>query len=194
MFRPTPSGLRRRQVQLLARDTGTRDALNQANTWIPYLTIRAYIQAIGGNEALHGGAQYVSEVTHRINIRCPRGTAVLAKHRVMYGFRVWEIKAVQNIDELNRELDLLCLEIDDGGATTQLSSGGDVTISTIAVTAPAAGAFEVAHGLNYTPRAAQIAMTSLGSIVFQAAKRFDATYLYLVASEAGLTADVDCIQ
>lgn len=53
----------------------------------------------------------------------------------------------------------------------------------------AAGNFSVAHGMAAAPRLALIQMTSGGKIWFQAA-RYDATNLYLVSSDAGVTAKV----
>jgi len=50
------------------------------------------------------------------------------------------------------------------------------------------GNFRVAHGLGRKPLAASILMTSGGSIWFQPSPMMDATYLYLVASAAGITA------
>jgi hypothetical protein len=52
------------------------------------------------------------------------------------------------------------------------------------------GNFTVAHGLGHTPIVVDIAMTSAGAIWLQSPTPFDATNLYLVASDAGLTARV----
>jgi hypothetical protein len=54
-----------------------------------------------------------------------------------------------------------------------------------------AGNFTVAHGLGYKPTSAAVMMTSLGSVVFQAATRWDATNFYLQGSAAGLTGFVE---
>jgi hypothetical protein len=48
------------------------------------------------------------------------------------------------------------------------------------------GNFQVAHGLSGTPRLALIQMTSGGAIWFQST-RYDATNIYLVASDASVT-------
>lgn len=58
---------------------------------------------------------------------------------------------------------------------------------------PAAfGNFEVTHGLGVIPTAVIIEMTSAGLIWFQTTK-YDEEKLYLVASEAGLTADAQIL-
>ena len=61
----------------------------------------------------------------------------------------------------------------------------------IAVTAPAAGNFSFAHNLGRAPRGALIYLTSGGAIWFQSPTMFDATSLFLVASAAGLTAQIE---
>jgi hypothetical protein len=54
--------------------------------------------------------------------------------------------------------------------------------------APSApGDFSVAHGLGRLPVGGKILMTSSGRIWWQTPTLFDATNLYLVASEGGVT-------
>lgn len=82
---------------------------------------------------------------------------------------------------------------------------GQVTTSATAVTAvveataiygqvsvaPAnPGNFSVPHLLGRTPVGALVLMTSSGAVWFQASPLFDATNLYLVASQGGITAKV----
>ena len=57
----------------------------------------------------------------------------------------------------------------------------------IPITTSVGGDFQVAHNLGVTPLDVSIQMTSLGAIVFQPA-RYDNTYIYLEASDSGLTA------
>jgi hypothetical protein len=51
------------------------------------------------------------------------------------------------------------------------------------------GAFQIAHGLGRAPSAVSIVATSDGIIRLNAPK-FDATYVYLSASDGGLTCDL----
>jgi hypothetical protein len=60
----------------------------------------------------------------------------------------------------------------------------------VAASPGAAGNFTLPHGLGRTPVGAVIQMTSSGAIWFQAAGMFDGTNVYLVASGAGVTAQV----
>jgi hypothetical protein len=61
----------------------------------------------------------------------------------------------------------------------------------LAVNAAAPGNFSLLHKLGRVPLGATICMTSGGQIWFQPAPMFDATSLYLVASDAGLTASIE---
>ena len=63
--------------------------------------------------------------------------------------------------------------------------------SRIPVTTPAAGNFSFAHNLGRVPLGALIYLTSGGALWFQSPTMFDATNLFLVASAAGLTAQVE---
>lgn len=60
----------------------------------------------------------------------------------------------------------------------------------LSVTSLAAGNFTQAHTLAQLPTWADIAMTSGGGIWFQKSTKFDASNLYLTASDAGVTADI----
>ena len=76
--------------------------------------------------------------------------------------------------------------------TTSGGGGGllptPTTISLSASVPAGGGNFQVAHTLGVTPVAAIIQMTSGGSIYFQTS-RYDGTYLYLTASDGGITGD-----
>ena len=63
--------------------------------------------------------------------------------------------------------------------------GGGLAFPTEIALAPSVfGDFTVAHGLGSTPRLVLIQMTSAGFIWFQSPTRYDATNLYLTASDA----------
>lgn len=60
----------------------------------------------------------------------------------------------------------------------------------VSVAPPNPGNFSVPHLLGRAPVGALVLMTSSGAIWFQSAPLFDATNLYLVASQGGITAKV----
>ncbi|HZP03128.1 MAG TPA: hypothetical protein VFD30_22965 [Terriglobia bacterium] len=61
----------------------------------------------------------------------------------------------------------------------------------IPVTAPNAGNFTWPHNLGRVPAGALIYMTSGGAIWFQYPTLFDATFLYVTSSDAGVTAAIE---
>jgi hypothetical protein len=65
-------------------------------------------------------------------------------------------------------------------------------IVSISLSAAADGNFTVAHGLGLTPSTVLIQMLSDGRIWFQATP-YDATNLYLVASDPGIIGNAVCI-
>jgi hypothetical protein len=60
----------------------------------------------------------------------------------------------------------------------------------IGIEAPQPGNFTVPHGLGCYPSAAVVQMNSAGLIYFQSPKEYDATNLYLAASDSKLTAQI----
>jgi hypothetical protein len=64
----------------------------------------------------------------------------------------------------------------------------------VALATSAPGAFTVAHGMGAAPSAAIIQMTAGGQIWFQTPVMYDGTYLYLIASDAGLTGYAICMR
>jgi hypothetical protein len=80
----------------------------------------------------------------------------------------------------------------DGAAKKFLRADGTWALPSSAIVivalAPSVGGnFTVAHGIGHTPTAALIQMTSAGVIWFQAPTSYDATNLYLTASDGPLT-------
>lgn len=82
-----------------------------------------------------------------------------------------------------------------GSVVTNTSSVTSVTNATklygqVAAAPGATGNFSLAHRLGRAPAGALIQMTSSGAMWFQSATMYDATNLYLVASDAEVTAKV----
>ena len=82
-----------------------------------------------------------------------------------------------------------------GSVTTDATHVTAVTNATkvygrLAVTAAAAGNFSFVHNLGRSPVGAMIYMTSGGALWFQSSTLFDATNLYLTASDVGITASI----
>ena len=78
------------------------------DTWGTHATWWASINPITGREYVSDG-KVNSEVTTRIRGRYLNGVSPIM--RVKYGTRIYSIVAVINIEERNREIELLCKEI-----------------------------------------------------------------------------------
>ena len=76
-------------------------------TWQDVATVWAAIEPLRGREFFES-QQVNAEVTTRIRIRYRPG--ITPTMRVVFGNRVFDIQAVINVDERNRELHLMCRE------------------------------------------------------------------------------------
>lgn len=75
---------------------------------------------------------------------------------------------------------------DDGSGGLTVTGATQISISQLTLSPSVPGNFTVAHGLGKTPTAVTLEMTSGGQIWFQTT-RYDATNIYFVASDGGLT-------
>lgn len=81
-------------------------------SWTTVRTTRAAISTAGGKEVA-AAAQLVSDVTHVVRIRYT-STQILPGYRVLYGSRVLTVEFVENVQEQNRVLRLVCREVNGG--------------------------------------------------------------------------------
>lgn len=107
----------RRRVSIQTRGTTLDSYGQQLTTWADLLTgVPAAIQALSGRELL--AAQAINtEVSHIITVRYAAALAdpkAVAAMRVVYVnegvTRLFNISAAMNLDERNRQIDLLCAE------------------------------------------------------------------------------------
>lgn len=104
------SGSLRHRVTLQS-PTGSRDAVGERTTsWTDIATVWASVGPLTTRELMAAG-QPMSEVSHRVRVRYSSTIAALdASWRVLFGSRVLVIQGVRNIDERNKEFELLCSE------------------------------------------------------------------------------------
>lgn len=112
----------RRRVTIQTHDTSV-DAIGQpVLTWSDYLTgVPADIEALAGRELI-AAKTTAAEVTHRITVRYASALAdpvAVAAMRAVYVnagvTRYFNIRAAMNMDERNRQIDLLCAEGPNNG-------------------------------------------------------------------------------
>lgn len=70
--------------------------------------VKANVEPMSGQE-LFQARQLYAEVTHRIRARYHSG--ITAKHRILWGTRVFDILAVLNLEERNLVLEIMAKEI-----------------------------------------------------------------------------------
>ena len=104
-------GQLRRQVQILQPATA-QDAFGQPTaSWTVLLIAMAKIDALKGAERYQTG-EFVAQVSHAVTIRFPGAAAAIAGGmRVAYGARMFQVQWVENPEERDVLLRLLCLEI-----------------------------------------------------------------------------------
>lgn len=79
-------------------------------TWSTLATVWASVEPLRGREFLDA-EQVQAEISHRVRMRYYPG--ILPNYRVVFGGRVLEIQAVINVNERNREMQLMCKEMPD---------------------------------------------------------------------------------
>jgi|SRR5665213_1634171 len=107
----TPRGAMNRQITLLSADPilNNDGSIGSPTT---FGTSWAMILALQGRD-LNLAQQIVSTVTHKIVV--PYQVGILSSMTVSYGTRTFQINAVQDPDESQSELWLMCTETNDGG-------------------------------------------------------------------------------
>ena len=102
----------RKRVEIHDKGTATRSTSGADTTTFSKVTDGdrwASIEPLSGTEQnISGQAQ--GRVTHRIGMRRPATVTVVPEMKIVYGSRTFNINAVVNVMERDRELDLLCVE------------------------------------------------------------------------------------
>jgi SPP1 family predicted phage head-tail adaptor len=75
--------------------------------WSIYATAQASIEPVSGREYFVAQSTQ-ADLNHRISLRYVPG--ITPKMRVNYGSRIFDILSVINVNERNRELQLMCRE------------------------------------------------------------------------------------
>lgn len=97
----------------IARASSTQDASGQpVNTWTPYLTVKAEIKQLSGQE-LFQSDQFTAAAQVRISFRWPGAAVIISTgDRVFFSSHVYVAQIVDNVELRNILVNLTCLEID----------------------------------------------------------------------------------
>ena len=91
----------------------TRDSYGaETITWSTVCTVWGAVEPIRGREFLEQ-AMNGAELTTRIVIRTQRSESLTPAMRATWGSHVYDIQSIVNVDERDRETQLLCREILD---------------------------------------------------------------------------------
>ena len=93
---------------IIQSGTEARDAYGAVTvTWGTFATVWARVEPLSGKET-YVAQTIKAETAHKITIRYLSG--VLAKMRVLFGTRTFDIKQIINWEERNKELALIATE------------------------------------------------------------------------------------
>lgn len=102
------AGELRHRVTIQQNNSTSRDAVGaEVPNWQDVATVWAAVEPLRGREYLES-QQVNAEVDTRIRIRHYPG--ITPDMRVIWGSRIYEIEAVINVDERDREIHLMCRE------------------------------------------------------------------------------------
>ena len=100
-------GRMRKRITLQTETPTTDNAGGYALAWTNSLTVWADIEPLSGHEVFTA-SHLEGRVTHSVTMRYQTG--ITTDMRIIYGSRVFNIRAVLNSDESNRWLELLVEE------------------------------------------------------------------------------------
>lgn len=103
----TPLGDMNKQMSVFALDDTPTAGGGTGDTPIPLMVIRAKLTPLRGNELFQAQCQ-MRTVTHRINLVYQGG--ITGKMYATLGDRTFEFTSVINVDEENRELEIMAIE------------------------------------------------------------------------------------
>jgi SPP1 family predicted phage head-tail adaptor len=106
-----PPGSLRNQIAVQQKSNTVTGTGSPLASWTTILTCMAAINTTAEREVYQTG-QFSGQVTHRVSIYWPGvSIPITAGMQVLFGTRVFTIQAVDNVQERNRVLHLMCLEI-----------------------------------------------------------------------------------
>lgn len=105
-------GKLKHRINIQGQSTEQDDFGAPIKDWSSVLTCWASIQAASSKE-VYAASGYTSSLSHKIVIRYP-SVAITSAMRVVYRDRVYQIQAAIDPDESREELQLMCLQRDNG--------------------------------------------------------------------------------
>lgn len=111
------AGKRNRRIRIQAQSETQDEFGQQLTAWQDVYSCWASIASISGSR-VYAASGFVSQASHEITMLWTSFAAIASAHRVVYDdprlnlCHVYEIKAVLNTDQANKEIVLLVYELD----------------------------------------------------------------------------------
>lgn len=102
------TGSLRHYVEIHALTIIEDDIGNQTEEWAKVAEAWAAVEPLKGDEYL-AAASTQAQVSHKVTMR-PPGVEVTPANRIVFGSRTLEVESALNLEERNRELQLMCKE------------------------------------------------------------------------------------
>lgn len=102
------AGKLKHRISLQSATTAKNTFGEDVQTWATYATVWAEVTPLNGRELLYA-QQASSETSYRVSIRY--NSSVAPTNRLVWGSKTLEVTAVINVGADNRELELMCREI-----------------------------------------------------------------------------------
>lgn len=97
-----------RHVVEVQTKTITQNTIGEGiETWATSYTRRCSVEQLSGNEAMVA-AQVTAGATHKVTMRHDKG--LTTANRLKFKGRYFDINAINNVDEMNHEMILICKE------------------------------------------------------------------------------------
>jgi len=107
------SGKLNRKITIQQPATAQDEYGQPTQTWSFLLGTWASIRAATSKE-VYAASGFISQVSHTATIRWRPGVSIRSSQRILYRDRIFQIQAVSDPDESRAELNLLCLELNEG--------------------------------------------------------------------------------
>lgn len=107
------AGSLNRRISIQSQSTSQDSFGGPLTTWTTILKTWASIRAATSKE-VYAASGFTSQVTHSITLRYHPELTIRSAYRIDYAGRIFQIQTVSDPDEGRKQINLLCMELDEG--------------------------------------------------------------------------------
>ncbi len=104
------AGQLRHEIRIQKLDDAGGQGCDSVPAWQTVLVCFAGIDTMSSREVFRA-QQFTAQVTHRITIRYPGNIGIGPGLQILFGARIFVVQTVENVQERNRVLYLMCVEV-----------------------------------------------------------------------------------